>query len=308
MNKKLAEKFSPGHSSCAGCAVPLIARTVLNAIDSPVVVSNATGCMEVTTTIYPRTSWRIPYIHSLFGNAAATIAGVETAYKALKKRQAVKEKKPVKFVAFGGDGGTYDIGLQALSGALERRHNFLYVCYDNEGYMNTGGQRSGATPRGAETETTPYGKEAWGKNKGRKDLAAIVAAHHLEYLATANIGFLQDLKQKVQKAIKVEGPSFLLVLSPCTALWKFPSSQTIEVAKKASDSLFWPLYEVEKGRHRITYEPKKKVSLKEFYALQGRFKGLLSKKEKEREAFFAKEQQAVNEYWGRLKKMEECGL
>lgn len=308
MNKKLAEKFHPGHSSCAGCAIPLVVRTVLNAIDYPIVVSNATGCMEVTSTVYPHSSWRVPYIHSVFGNVAATIAGVETAYRALKKRGVVKEKKPVKFVAFGGDGGTYDIGLQALSGALERRHNFLYVCYDNEGYMNTGGQRSGATPRGAETETTPFGKETWGKNNNRKDLMEIVFAHHLDYLAVANIGFLEDLKKKVKKAINVEGPSFLLVLSPCTALWKFPSSQTIKIAKMASDSLFWPLYEIEKGQHKITYQPKKIIGLEEFYSLQGRFKGLFLKDKKQRTAFFQKEQEAVEKNWEQLKKKESCGL
>lgn len=308
MNKKLAEKFSPGHSSCAGCAMPIVARTVLSAIDFPTVISNATGCMEVTSTIYPQSSWRVPYIHSVFGNAAATMAGVETAYRALKKRGAVKEKKPVKFVAFGGDGGTYDIGLQALSGALERRHNFLYVCYDNEGYMNTGGQRSGATPKGAATETTPFGKEAWGKVAPRKDLMAIVAAHQPDYLATANIGFLEDLKNKVKKAISVEGPSFLLVLSPCTALWKFPSDQTVQIAKKATDSLFWPLYEIEKGKYKITHRPKKILKLEEFYAGQGRFKGLLAKKAKERQAFFQTEQKLVEENWKKLKKREKCGV
>jgi len=308
MNKKLAEKFSPGHSSCAGCAMPIVARTVLNAIDFPVVVSNATGCMEVTSTIYPQSSWKVPYIHSVFGNAAATIAGVETAYRSLKKRGAVKEKKPVKFVAFGGDGGTYDIGLQALSGALERRHNFLYVCYDNEGYMNTGGQRSGATPKGASTETTPFGRESWGKSGPRKDLMAIVAAHSPDYLATANIGFLADLKAKVKKAVSVEGPSFLLVLSPCTALWKFPSEQTMAIAKKATDSLFWPLYEIEKGQYKVTYSPKKILQLEEFYAQQGRFKGLFAKKAKEREAFFQEEQKLVAENWKKLKKREKCGV
>jgi len=308
MNKELAKKFRSGHSSCAGCAMPIVVRTVLNAVDFPMVVANATGCMEVTSTIYPQTNWQVPYIHSVFGNAAATIAGVETAYRALKKRGAVKEKKPVKFIAFGGDGGTYDIGLQALSGALERGHNFLYVCYDNEGYMNTGGQRSGATPRGAATETTPFGGLSWGKKDNRKDLMAIAEAHHLEYLATANISFLEDLKRKVKKAIEVAGPTFLLVLSPCTALWKFPPSQTIEIAKKATDSLFWPLYEIEKGRYKITYQPSKILKLADFYRLQGRFKGWWEKETKEREAFLAEEQRKVEENWANLQKRVECGI
>jgi len=178
------QKLASGHRTCAGCGIPPIVRTVLSSTDDPIVASCATGCLEVTTTIYPFTSWKIPFIHSAFENSAATMAGVETAYNALKKRG--KVNKEIKFIAFGGDGGTYDIGLQSLSGALERGHNFTYVLYDNEAYMNTGVQRSSATPRGASTTTSPAGKVHQGKEEWRKDLAKIIVAHNIEYVAQAS--------------------------------------------------------------------------------------------------------------------------
>jgi pyruvate ferredoxin oxidoreductase beta subunit len=277
MNKELARKFSPGHTTCAGCAVPLVVRMVLNSIGYPMVVTNATGCMEVVSTIYPNTSWKVPYLHSTFVNAGATVSGIETAYKALKKKGEIKSKKPVKFIAFGGDGGTYDIGLQALSGALERHHDFLYICYDNGAYMNTGNQRSGATPLGADTETTPFGKDSLGKKIPRKNIMSIVAGHDVPYLATANIGFLSDLKKKVKKAMEIKGPKFLLVFSPCVNQWKYPTDQTIKIAKLATETNFWPLYEVENGNYVINYVNKKKKSIEEFYKTQGRFRHLFKK-------------------------------
>jgi pyruvate ferredoxin oxidoreductase beta subunit len=298
MNKEITKKLSPGHTTCAGCAIPLVIRNVLNATDDPIVVANATGCMEVTTTIYPNTSWKVPYIHSVFANAGATIAGVESAYRALKRKGKIKEKE-VKFVAFGGDGGTYDIGLQSLSGALERRHDFLYVCYDNEAYMNTGNQRSGATPIGADTETTPTGKYSIGKSIPRKDLMSIVAGHHIAYAATANIGFLNDFKAKIKKAFQIKGPKFLLVFSPCTTLWKFPPHQMIKIAKLATETNFWPLYEIDrKGRYKINYRSSSPKPVKDFYRLQGRFKHLFKKKNKEE--IFEAIQAQVDENWQRL--------
>ena len=279
MNKKLTENLSPGHTTCAGCPIPIVIRTVLGAINYPKVVTNATGCMEVTTTIYPNTSWKVPYIHSAFENAGATVSGMETAYRALQKNALNKNQGEIKFVAFGGDGGTYDIGLQSLSGALERGHDFLYVCYDNGAYMNTGNQRSGATPLGADTETTPWGKDSFGKNNWKKDMMAIVSAHNIPYLATANIAFLQDLKMKVKKAMEYDGPKFLLVFSPCPSLWKFNSSQTIEIAKLATETGFWPLYEIENNRYQINYIPKEKIGIEEFYRSQGRFSHLFKRKD-----------------------------
>ncbi|MFA5777291.1 MAG: thiamine pyrophosphate-dependent enzyme [Parcubacteria group bacterium] len=278
MNKELTKKLAPGHTTCAGCGIPAIVRTVLGATEDPIVVSNATGCLEVTTTIYPYTAWKVPYIHSAFENASATISGVEAAQKALYKAKKLKRK--AKLVVFGGDGGTYDIGLQSLSGALERGHDFLYVCYDNEGYMNTGGQRSGGTPYGANTETQPAGLESFGKTVQRKDLMEIVKAHNIKYLAQANVAYPQDLAMKAKKALETKGPSFLLVLQPCTNLWKFPTSQYVRMGKLATETNFWPLYEIEDGNYVINYVNKKPKPIEEFLKGQGRFKHLFEAKNK----------------------------
>jgi pyruvate ferredoxin oxidoreductase beta subunit len=294
------QKFTAA-TTCAGCPIGIVARTVLNEASGRVVVANATGCMEVTSTIYPNTSWKVPYIHSAFGNAGATISGIETAFNALRKKG--KIRGDVKFVAFGGDGGTYDIGLQALSGALERRHDFLYVCYDNGAYMNTGNQRSGATPLGADTETTPFGKKSIGKNIRKKDIMAIVAGHHIPYLATANIGFLQDFQAKVKKAFETKGPKFLLVFSPCVNAWKYSPSQTISVARLATETNFWPLYEIEEGEYEINYTPQKALPVEEFYKTQGRFKHLFGRKDKDE--IFQKIQNEIDLEWDRLKKVEK---
>lgn len=297
MNKELSKKLSSGHATCAGCGIPAIVRTVLGATDEEVIVSNATGCLEVTTTIYPSTSWKVPYIHSVFGNAAATAAGIDAAQKALEKSG--KFKKKAKIIAFGGDGGTYDIGLQALSGALERGHDFLYVCYDNGGYMNTGGQRSGATPFGASTETAPSGSESFGKMQQRKDLMEIVKAHGIKYLAQANVAYLPDLKKKAEKALNTPGPSFLLVLQPCTQVWKFPTSEYVAIGKLASETNFWPLYEIENGQYKINYEPKERKPIEEFLKTQGRFKHLFKDKNK---SVIEKIQKSVDESMEKLKK------
>ncbi len=300
MNKNLAKNLASGHSACAGCAFPSIVRTILGEATTPVVISNATGCLEVTSTIYPYTAWKAPYIHSAFANAAATISGVERAYLAMRKKGKIEKK--IKFVAFGGDGGTYDIGLQALSGALERGHNFLYVVYDNGGYMNTGNQRSSATPYGAGTETTPIGKESFGKIEARKNLMEIVAAHRISYLAQANIAFMADLKIKAKKALAVDGPSFLTVFSPCTNNWKFPTSQYVAIAKLATETNFWPLYEIENGNYKLNWEPKKITPVMEFLKTQGRFKHLFSEKNK---AILEKIQKNVNDEFARIASLSE---
>jgi len=305
MTNKKEQKFTTS-GTCAGCPIGIIARTVLNGTDNPIAVTNATGCMEVTTTIYPNTSWRVPYIHSVFGNAGATVSGMETAYKALLKRKKIKTKKPVKFVAFGGDGGTYDIGLQALSGALERQHDFLYVCYDNGAYMNTGNQRSGGTPYGASTETTPVGKESFGKEVARKDLMSIVAAHHIKYLATANVGFIEDFQAKVKKAFATPGPSFILVFSPCPNQWVHAPHKTIEIAKLGTDTNFWPLYEIINGEYKINYQPKAKVKIEEFLGAQGRFKHIFKSSDKNK--LIKNIQEKVDDEWERVRDLEETGV
>lgn len=298
MNNKLTKNFAPGHSACAGCAFPAIVRAVLEEAGGPVVVSNATGCLEVTSTIYPYSAWKVPYIHNAFENAAATISGVEKAYKALQKKGKIKKK--IKFVAFGGDGGTYDIGLQSLSGALERGHDFLYVVYDNEGYMNTGNQRSSATPYGANTETVPVGKVSFGKTQQKKDMMAIVAAHHVKYAAQANVAHLNDLKKKARKAFATPGPTFLSVYSPCTINWKFPTSQYVRIARLATETNSWPLYEIENGNYVINYIPKEKKPIEEYLKTQGRFKHLFSEKNK---SVISEIQKQVDEKWVKLEKL-----
>lgn len=228
---EMPEKLTSGHRLCAGCGAAIAARQVLMGTDDPVVAAVATGCLEVATTIYPYTAWNIPFIHNAFENAAATISGVETAWRALQSRGRLPTDKPVKFVVFGGDGGTYDIGLQSLSGALERGHDFVYVCYDNEAYMNTGIQRSGATPAGASTTTAPAGEKSFGKPQFRKDLTQIIAAHNIPYAAQATISNWKDLIQKSEKAFETKGPAFLNVLSMCHRGWRFKQQDTVKIAK-----------------------------------------------------------------------------
>ena len=263
------ERFTGGHRLCAGCGAGIVARQVMLAARGPVVVTNATGCLEVATTLYPYTSWRTPWFHSAFENAAASASGIEAAYLALKKQG--KITKEVRFIAFGGDGGTYDIGLQALSGALERGHRFLYVCYDNQAYMNTGIQRSGATPMGANTTTAPAGKLSAGKRQRRKDLTAIVAAHHPAYAAQAAPHAFMDLFRKVEKALAADGPSFINILAPCHRGWRHAPEETIEVTRIAADTCFWPLFEIENGTWKLNYKPKNKRPIEDFLKFQGRF-------------------------------------
>ena len=299
--KKLEDKkFVSGHRTCAGCGIPLIVRTVLAASSKPVVTAVATGCLEVTSTIYPFSSWNIPFIHNAFENAASTMSGVETAYRALKKKGKIKED--INFVAFGGDGGTYDIGLQSLSGALERRHRFVYVLYDNEAYMNTGIQRSSATPYGASTTTAPAGEVIQGKEEWRKDITAIVAAHHIPYVAQASVHNLIDLYNKAEKAFNADGPAFLNVLQPCNVGWNYPMEKTIEVSKLAVESKFWPLYEVENGVYKLNYTPSKKVPVSDFMKEQGRFKHLFRPENKKIIDFI---QKRTDEEWERLLKLCE---
>ena len=323
MNKNLTKKLAPGHSTCAGCGIPAIVRTVLGATDDPVVVVNATGCLEVTSTLYPYTAWKVPYIHNAFENAAATASGIDAAIKALRKKKGVPRRArdddfdKIKIVVFAGDGGTYDIGLQSLSGALERGHDFLYVCYDNQGYMNTGGQRSSASPYGSSTETTPAGTHDIGNELIRKDIMQIVDAHHVKYAAQANVAFIEDLAAKAKKAYAAGGPSFLLVLQPCTNLWKYPTSEYVNIGRLATETNFWPLYEIKNGRYVINYPvnpdvasghgaslPKKPKPVEEFLKTQGRFKHLFKPENKK---IIEKIQKMVDERWKELiKKSKGC--
>lgn len=294
------ERFVSGHRACAGCGFPQIVRAILAGTDKQVVVANATGCLEVVSTIYPYSAWKVPYIHSAFENAGATISGIEAAYKVLKKKGKVKED--IKFLAIGGDGGVTDIGLQSLSGALERGHNFVFVQYDNEAYQNTGIQRSGATPYGSWTSTTPVGKVHRGNELFRKNIMGIVIAHNIPYAAQASLSNVEDLSEKAKKAFEVNGPAFINVLQPCTLGWKFPTDMAVEMAQKAVDSCFWPLYEVENGKYKLNYKPAKKISVLEFIKSQGRYKHLLDAKNKD---ILDKLQKHVDSEWEKLLRL--CG-
>ena len=266
------EPLAPGHRLCAGCGASVAVRQVLLAAPEDTIVANATGCVEVSTTVYPQSAWNRPWVHSAFENTAAVASGIEAGFKALANRGEGKEH-PV--IAFGGDGGTYDIGMQALSGALERGHRFLYVCYDNEAYMNTGIQRSGGTPKGAWTTTSQVGKAGYGKTQVKKDLMGIVVAHRVPYAATASISHWKDLMTKVRKALAQDGPTFLHVLAPCTRGWRFEMSKTIKMAKLAVDTRFFPLYEVENGVYRITVPVTSPKPAEEYIKAQGRYTHLL---------------------------------
>lgn len=289
------EELIGGHRACTGCLPMVALKQALMGVDFPVVVGGATGCMEVVTTIYPYTAWKTPYIHNAFANAAATMSGVEAAYRALKRRG--KIDKTVKFVVFGGDGGSYDIGLQSLSGAMERGHNLLYICYDNEGYMNTGVQRSSATPFGAWTNTSPDGRVRHGKSRLHKNLTEIMIAHDLPYVAQACISHWKDYLHKVEKAVRTEGPTFINVLAPCTLGWKFPPEQGLEIAKLAVETCFWPLYEAEWGRRALTSLAKEKKPISEWTKLQGRFRHL---HRPENEPLLHELQEQVDRRWEQL--------
>lgn len=274
--KALADRpqpLGPGHRMCAGCSITSVVRQILLASERPVVVVSATGCLEVTTSIYPFTAWQVPWLHCAFENAAAVAAGVEAACRALARQGRLGQA--VNIVVFAGDGGTYDIGLQALSGAWERGHHVLYVCYDNEAYMNTGVQRSSATPRGAWTSTTPLGRAAVGKIERRKDIVAIAVAHGVPYAAQAAPSHWQDLGQKARAAFAADGPAFLNVLAPCVPGWRYESERSIEIARLAVESRYWPLYEVVNGQYRLTYQPRRPAPLSAFFAAQDRFQHLL---------------------------------
>jgi len=264
-----------GHRACAGCTGSNILRQIMLTAGADTVVGGATGCMEVVTTIFPYTAWKTPFIHSAFENCAATISGVETAFRSLKKHGELPvEREKMNFIAFGGDGGTYDIGLQSLSGAMERGHNMLYVCYDNEAYMNTGIQRSSATPLGAHTSTAPAGKVKQGKEQNRKDLTKIMVAHNIPYVAQTTPFHWRDLATKVEKALSVDGPAFLNILMPCTVGWHFDPAISMQVAKQAVETNFWPLFEVEGGKYKVNYKPKEREAMVEWLKPQGRFKHL----------------------------------
>ncbi len=286
--KKPRMMLLPGHRLCAGCAAPIIVKLVSMALRGPTVVVTATGCLEVATTIFPYTSWAVPWIHNAFENAAATASGVEAAFKALKKTGRLPYDN-VDIIVFAGDGGTYDIGLQALSGMLERGHKILYILYDNEAYMNTGIQRSGGTPPYAWTTTSPVGSVLPGKMEEKKPIAEIAVAHRIPYVATCTPAHWRDMIQKVRKGLEANGPAFIHALAPCTRGWRFDTSLTIEVARRAVDTCYFPLWEWKRGEGyyltdrslAIAKNPKLKQPIEKFIEIQGRFKHLLKPENRE---------------------------
>ncbi len=299
---KKPERLAGGHRMCAGCGAPVAVRSVLRAVkqEDKAVIGCATGCLEVSTFMYPYTSWKDSFIHNAFENAGATVSGVEGAYKALKRRGRVS--KDFKFITFGGDGGTYDIGFQSLSGAMERNHDMVYVCYDNGAYMNTGIQRSSATPHYADTTTTPVGAVSDGKNQNRKELTDIIAAHNIPYVAqTTFTGNFKDIHEKSEKAIYTKGAAFMNILAPCPRGWRYETSQMMNMCKLAIDSCWWPMFEIEEGRWKLTYEPKKKIPVVDFLRPQGRFRHLF---QKENEHLLEEIQNETDRRWHDI--LEKC--
>jgi len=292
------ERFVGGHRLCAGCGAAVAVRGVLRMLEPEhkAVVTNATSCLEVSSYLYPYTAYTDSYIHSAFENAAATAGGVEAAYNVLKKKGKIDGE--FKFITFGGDGGTYDIGLQSLSGALERGHDMVYVCYDNEAYMNTGIQRSSSTPRFTDATTSPVGSEIQGKIQNKKNLTEIVAAHNVPYVAqTTFVGSFKDLHEKAYKAIYTKGPTFLNVLAPCPRGWRYEAEDMAEICKLAVETCVWPLYEIENGVWNLSYKPKNKLPVEEFLKKQGRFKHMF---EKGNEWMLEEAQKYVDHEWEKL--------
>ena len=298
-------RFKAGHRMCAGCGAPVVGRMVLRALkpEDHAVICSATGCMEVSTFIYPYTSWSDSFIHTAFECAGATLSGVEAAYNSLKKQGKLPEDEHTKFIAFGGDGGTYDIGLQSLSGAMERGHDMVYVCYDNGAYMNTGIQRSSATPHFADTTTSPAGSKIPGKLQPRKDLTEVMAGHHIPYVAQSiAVNNLKDLYEKSEKAIYTKGAAFLNVFTPCPRGWGYPTDELMNINKLAVETCYWPLYEVIDGKYTINYKPKNKLPIEEFLKPQRRFKHMFLPGNEWMIEEFQKE---VDLRWENLLKLEE---
>jgi len=299
--------FLSGHRACAGCGPAAVLRLIMKATRGPTIVTEATGCMEVVSSIYPYTSWAVPWLHTAFENAAANASGIDAALKAMRKKGKVKQEH-IDIIAIAGDGGTYDIGLQALSGAVERGHDFLFVLYDNEAYMNTGIQRSGGTPTGAATTTTPAGSVIPGKLEKKKPIAEIMLAHDMEYVATASPYYWKDMLTKVRKGLEVNGPAFLHIFAPCPRGWRCEPSKTIEYSKLAVESCVFPIWEAVNGKRQlstpsklIALAPQKKKPVKDYLAGQGRFRHLFTPQNKH---ILDEIQRFTDERWERL--LQKC--
>lgn len=292
------ERFVGGHAACQGCGAALVLRHLTKVVGKDAIIVNATGCMEVISTLFPRTAWRNPWLHLAFENAGAAASGVEAALKALQRKGVLDKNRYIKVVAIAGDGGTFDIGLQSLSGMLERGHDVMYVVYDNEAYMNTGIQRSGATPYGAWTTTTPVGKRFRGEWRPKKDIVGIAYAHRIPYIATANPAYPIDMINKFIKAYNTRGPSLVHVLTPCTPGWRIPESKTIEVAKLAVQTGMWVLLEIENGKPKVTVKVRKRKPVREYLKMQGRFRHLTEEDIKKIQEMVDKYVEEINRWVG----------
>jgi pyruvate ferredoxin oxidoreductase beta subunit len=292
------EPLAPGHRACQGCGEVLALRQVMKALGNNVIVVSATGCMEIISSPYPQSAWRVPWLHVAFENAAAVASGVEAAHKAMIRKGRMKDKNTT-FLAIAGDGGTADIGLQALSGALERGHNFIYVCLDNEAYMNTGIQRSSSTPYGAGTTTSPPGTQSIGQQTWKKNMPAIAAAHDIPYVATGSPAYYIDLMNKAKKASLVKGPAYLHLFSPCPTGWRCAVEDAVQTGRLVVQTKIFPLYEVIDGKYRLSRKIKKPKPVTEYFKLQRRFRHLT-------EEDIAHIQERVDREYDRL--LELCGI
>ncbi len=271
--------FNPGHRACSGCGAALALKYATEATGPDTIVATPTGCMEVVSSPYPESAWGVSWIHDIFENAAAVAAGVETAYKSFKKRgkEGYMDYDDVNFVVLAGDGATFDIGIRSLSGMMERGHDVLYICYDNEAYMNTGIQRSGSTPMGASTTTSPAGEVSFGNDTHKKDMPAIAAAHGVEYVATSSIAYPQDYKGKIEKALEIDGPKYIQVHSPCPLGWDFESNQSVSIARLAVQTAMYPVFEMRNGEVTDVMEISDRKPVEDYLRTQGRFKHLFEK-------------------------------
>ena len=265
--------FGSGHTACAGCGQAIAARLVVDVTGKNTIIANNTGCLEVFSTKYPESAWGVPWIHSLFENAAAVASGIDVALKYLG------QKENTHVICQAGDGGTADIGLQALSGMWERGHDILSICYDNEAYMNTGVQRSGLTPFETSTSTTPIGKLSLGNPRPKKPMPEIAVAHGLVYVATASAGYPQDIQKKIKKAISLKGPKYIQIHVPCPLGWRHDSQLTYDIGKLAVETGLYPLVEYENGKLTSVRKLTKIKPVEEYLKFQGRFKHIMSSPE-----------------------------
>ncbi len=260
--------FGPGHGACPGCGFPIAIRGAIEVLDGKVIAVNSTGCLEIVSSMYGRNTWGVPYIHSLFENAGAVAAGIETALRAMKR------DNEAHVVVFAGDGATFDIGIGTLSGMMDRDHNVIYICYDNEAYQNTGNQQSMATPPGANTTTTPVGKLKPGKTGRKKDMVEIAVAHGVPYAASASIAYPKDFQRKVKRAAEFEGSKYIQVHAPCVTGWGIDGKLTVEVSKLAVETGLYPLVEYEYGKLVKVKKLKQRKPVEEYLKIQRRFRHL----------------------------------